>query len=134
MRAMDVMTRDVRVCRADEPLSAVALEMWHYEIHSMPVVDEKSRPVAVVTDRSVCMAALRTGRPLEVLRAERAMMAVVTVAVDTPVERLRRQLRDLDLRWAPVVGLGGVLAGVVTIGDIERSLRARPVLKRRLVA
>ncbi len=128
------MTRDVRVCRQGESLSAVALEMWHYEIPAVPVVDDLGRPIAVVTDRSVCMTALRTGRPLEALRVERAMMAVVTVAVDTPIERLRRELRDLDLRWAPVVDARGALVGVVTLGDIERSLRARPVLKRRLVA
>jgi|Deesub1362A_J573_1020465.scaffolds.fasta_scaffold00082_28 predicted transcriptional regulator len=45
----DIMTREVHVCRKDEPVSRVWDRLVEYDITGMPVVDESDRAVGIVT-------------------------------------------------------------------------------------
>ncbi len=119
------MTSPAQSCMRDDSLADVAREMWDYEICAMPVVDAERRPIGSVTDRSICMAALRTRKRLDLLRAGDALLTDVPVVhEDVPLEQAERLLRAADGRWLPVVGDDGTLIGVVTSGDVVRALRA----------
>jgi predicted transcriptional regulator len=125
MKTTDVMSTPVQCCRPDDTLAHAAEDMWDYEIQNMPVVDEAGRPIGLVTDRSICMTALRSRRRLDLLRVDQAMLSEVpTVHQDVPLEELERVLRGADVRWAAVVADGGAVVGVVTPGDVERALQA----------
>src|SRR5699024_6153701 len=62
--ARDLMTRDVATCHASDTLDHCARLMWDRGCGCVGVLEDGHRPVAVITDRDVCMAAYTQGRPL----------------------------------------------------------------------
>lgn len=73
MNVQDVMTRSVTTCLAQDCLYSVARLLWERDCGSLPIVDRDGRPIAMITDRDVCMAAYTTGKPLHELRVATAM-------------------------------------------------------------
>lgn len=57
-RAADLMTRSVRHCRPQQPLSEVLTIMHTHGLGHIPVLDEGSRPVGVVDARDALRALL----------------------------------------------------------------------------
>jgi predicted transcriptional regulator len=127
MKASDVMTAPAVCCSAHDTLEYVAELMWDYEIHTVAVVDGSGRPVGWVTDRAICMTALRARQSLGALRVEQAMLrAVPTVKSDLGLSLLKA--RKASAPWLLVLDDSGAAAGVVTDGDIERARRrAQPL-------
>ncbi len=118
------MTSPAQCCTVEGSLAQAAEEMWDYEIHTMPVVDEQGLPVGSLTDRCVCMAALRSNRPLSSLQVRAAMLVgVFCVHQELPVAQLEGLMRAREVRWLPVVGDDGRVVGVVTASDVDRALR-----------
>ncbi|MBL8743071.1 MAG: CBS domain-containing protein [Myxococcales bacterium] len=131
------MTSPALCCSIDDTVDRVAELMWDYEIHAVPVIDVAGRPVGWVTDRSICMAALRTGQPLGSLRVERALLSSVpTVRSETKLSLLERLASRGDASWLLVVDESGGMVGVITDGDVARArLQAPPARSvRRRVA
>lgn len=58
MVAASAMTRDVVSCRSDEPLSGVWSRMKQHGLRHIPVLDDQSRPVGVVSARDALQALL----------------------------------------------------------------------------
>ena len=126
------MTAPAQCCTIDGSLAQVAEEMWDYEIHAVPVVDDEGRPLGSVTDRCICMAALRSKRSIERLQVKTAMLVgVFCVHQDLPVDQLEKLMQSGEARWFPVLGEDGRVVGVVTAGDVDRALRK---LGRRTMA
>jgi predicted transcriptional regulator len=121
MKASDVMTAPALCCSAHDTLEYVAELMWDYEIHAVAVVDGSGRPVGWVTDRAICMTALRARQPLGSLRVEQAMLrSVPTVKKDLKLSLLERVM-GARTPWLLVLDESGGVAGVVTDGDVERA-------------
>src|SRR5690606_28351921 len=70
MQVRELMTRDVQVCGPRDDLNRAAQIMWDHDCGVVPVVDSERRPIGMVTDRDVCMAAYTQGKPLSAIRAE----------------------------------------------------------------
>lgn len=120
MKARDVMTAPVLCCSVHDTLEDVAELMWEYEIHAVPVVDSAGRPVGWVTDRAICMSALRARRALGSVRVAQAMLqSVPTVQASLKLSVLER--RVMGAGWLVVVDEAGVAEGVVTDGDLQRA-------------
>lgn len=68
MKVQDIMTADVETCRLDDTLDRPAAIMWERDCGVVPVVDDESRIVGMLTDRDICMAAYTQGRPLPEIR------------------------------------------------------------------
>ncbi len=121
MRVEELMTRSVRTCRVQDMLDAPARAMWDGDIGCVPVVDETSRVVGIVTDRDVCMAAYTQGRPLAAIAVSTAMAsAVLSVLPHEELAAAERMMQKNQLRRLPVVDEGGRLVGIVTLGDLAR--------------
>jgi len=73
MKVQDLMSMSVATCSMTESLESVARKMWDHDCGCLPVVDGGNRPVAMITDRDVCMAALTTGKRLGELRVAESM-------------------------------------------------------------
>ena len=56
MLVRDVMTSHVTACRVDCSLASVASKMWLADCGAVPVLDDRSRVVGIVTDRDICFA------------------------------------------------------------------------------
>ena len=108
MRVQDLMTKNVSCVRSSESLSAAARLMWDCDCGSLPVIDEASRVVGMITDRDICMAAYFQGVPLCSIRVADIMSRdPCTVAAETGLTDAERLMRERQVRRLPVVDLAG---------------------------
>jgi CBS domain-containing protein len=66
MKIRDIMSQDVATCREDDSLDRAAQLMWDRDVGSVPVVDGEGRPLGMITDRDICMAAYTQGEALSI--------------------------------------------------------------------
>lgn len=128
MKIQRVMTRNVRTCRADDTLETAARAMWDTDLGCLPVVDEASRPIGVITDRDVCMAAYTRGAALRDLRVSTAMSdRVITCSPRSSVAEVEALMRSAQVRRVPVVDFAGNLVGIVSLADVARYTQSSPL-------
>ncbi len=120
MNVEDIMTRQVKTCWSNESLNRAAQLMWENDCGCIPVVDE-GKPIAVVTDRDICMAAYTQGKPLaDICVSSAASRGVVTVRQTDGLDVVEAVMRAHRIRRVPVVDLDGNLTGIVSMNDIAR--------------
>jgi CBS domain-containing protein len=118
MQIREIMTEAVHFCGPDEPLDQVAQRCWDHDLGALPVV-EGLVPVAMVTDRDLCMASFTRGAPLHELRARDCMSKTVhTVRADQSAEEALEVMARERVRRLPVVDESGVLRGLVALDDL----------------
>lgn len=121
MLARELMVRPVATTTAQASLAHVAAMMRDHECGSVVVLREGNRPIAMITDRDVCMSALRSNRPLSDLRVEQAMSRKLhTCRPDDEVARVLEQMSLHQVRRMPVVDEVGRILGLVCLDDIAR--------------
>lgn len=117
-----LMHANVVTCRPDESLNRCAQIMWDEACGCVPVVDEEGRPISIITDRDVCMAAYIQGKPLSDIAVSSAMSKrLLLVGADDTVDAAERVMRRHGVRRLLVVARDGVLAGVLSFDDIVRN-------------
>lgn len=128
MLVNELMTKDVRTCRPDDMLTAVARDMWDGDCGCIPVVDDHNRPVAMVTDRDIAMASFLTGEPLHRLPVKSAASQTLhTVRDDEDVQAAMTLMQTHRVRRLPVVDGDGHLVGVLSAADLARAeMAAKP--------
>jgi CBS domain-containing protein len=118
-----IMKQQVKSCGADEPLSRAAQIMWDERCGVVPVLNEIGRPIAMVTDRDVAMAAYIQGKPLDTILVRSVMSkSVVTVRVGQSIGEAEEIMRRHAVRRLAVVDDYRGLAGVISIDDIARHI------------
>jgi len=122
MLVSELMTKVVRTCRPDDMLTAVARDMWDGDCGCVPVVDDRNKPVAVVTDRDIAMASFLTGEPLHRIPVKSAASQTVhTVRDDETIEAAMKLMTAHRVRRLPVVDGTGHLIGVLSSADLARA-------------
>lgn len=95
--------------------------MWERDCGSVPVVDQENRPIAMLTDRDVCIAAFTQGKTLLDLRVASAMSShIVTCGVYDDISTAESIMRARQIRRLPVVDGTGAMVGILSLGDIAR--------------
>jgi len=118
--ARSLMSTHVVTCQGDDSLSDAAHLMWNADCGMVPVLGEQ-RPIGVITDRDVCMAAYIQGKPLGEMRVDSAMSQQLhTCAADDSLTDVLEVMRDKQVRRLPVVSAEGKLLGVVSLADVLR--------------
>lgn len=131
MKVQDVMNAPVVTCTPQDSLADAAQKLWEHDCGCLPVVDRDDRPLAMITDRDVCMAAYTTGRPLETLRVASAMSKnVVTCRAPEDVAAAAQRMARHAVRRLPVVDANGKLAGLLSLNDL--AVRSAPDAPQRL--
>ncbi|WP_088336229.1 MULTISPECIES: CBS domain-containing protein [unclassified Methanopyrus] len=115
----DAMTEDVVVVRPDEPLERVLRTFASESIHGVPVVEEGSRLIGIVTSVDV-VRALASGEWRELTAGEVTRKAV-TVNPDEDLETALDLMAAVGEDRAVVVEDGEVV-GVLTVLDAIRVL------------
>lgn len=119
MKIERLMTTDVRVCFASGSLADAARVMWEGDCGCVPVLDEDTRVVGILTDRDICMAAWTQGRPLAEIPVPSAMSAkVVACKCGDLVEDVEELMRQHQVRRVPVLDADGRLEGLVSLADL----------------
>ncbi|MDF3071792.1 MAG: hypothetical protein K0R38_7393 [Polyangiaceae bacterium] len=130
-RVRDLMKRDPVTCGPSDDLSEAAKLMWEGDFGVVPVVDDQGRPIGMLTDRDVCMAAYKRGVSLRELTVESAMSRSVASCRPTDTMRLLMDaMATYQVRRLPVVDDAGKLVGIVSLADIARLAQAPTLLSQ----
>jgi CBS domain-containing protein len=126
MQVQELMTRDVATCRPTDTLDRAAQMMWEHDCGCVPVVDDGGVPIAMITDRDVCMAAYTQGRPLYGIQVSSAMShRILTCRETDPVGTAEAIMRREQVRRLPVVGPDGRMIGILSLNDVATSGQRR---------
>lgn len=125
MRVEEIMSRPARTCFATDSLNVPAQLMWDCDIGCIIVVDDEDRPVGLVTDRDLCMAAYTTGKPLQDIPAHVAMAQIVHSCPRRASLRAAMEImRTEKLHRLPVLDESGRAIGLVSMSDLVREAKA----------
>jgi CBS domain-containing protein len=142
MKVQDCMTSPARSCTASASLVTAAAIMWDYQIGALPVIDAEGRPIGIITDRDICMAAARKGRFAGDVSVRETMSPnPFTARADEDLAKTLDTMAARQVRRLPVVDHENRLIGIVSINDAaaaaesgERDFRGRPEVFAHIVA
>lgn len=121
MKVQDLMTRRVATVGAQDSLARAVKLMQERDCGCIVVIDEASKVAGILTDRGVCLAALRTDKPLSRLKARDCMRTeVFTCAPNDGVAEAEQRMGQHQVRRLPVVDAKGRLRGILSLDDLAR--------------
>lgn len=121
MQVRDIMTANPACCSPETPLQDVAKLMTDHDCGEIPVLDERGRPVGVVTDRDIACRAVAQGKDPSQTTAREVMSApVVTATPEEDVDDCCHRMEENQIRRVPVVDEAGACCGMVSQADIAR--------------
>lgn len=130
MKVQDVMTRTIGTCEPQETLHDAARRMWEQDLGCLVVVGTDARPMAMLTDRDVCMAAFTTGKPLHELRVAGAMSKqLVSCRSQEELPAAAARMGKHAVRRLPVLDATGGLVGVLGLHDLAEAETRTPSAK-----
>lgn len=127
MNINEIMSSSVKSCHPDTSLDDVARMMWDNDCGAVPVVNDKNKPVGIVTDRDITMAALLNHRPLWELTAAQTIQGQHPCCChqEDAVAGCLTKMEQNGVRRILVTNQDGTLAGIVSMGDIVAATAER---------
>lgn len=127
MKVRDFCSRTVAVIEPGASLREAALEMRNAHVGALVVVDKrdgKPRPVGVLTDRDIVVAAVAVpgARPEGIRVGDVMSKRLVLAHEEDGVAETVRAMSEAGVRRLPVAAADGSLAGIVTVDDVLRVL------------
>lgn len=121
----------------DKPLTEAVASMMECRVGSLLVFDEQDQLAGIVTERDVLRAVHRFGADLSGVKVKDVMAQnLVTCApgdsVDDIMERMLNNPTEKRIRHLPVMD-GGVLKGIISIGDVVDALLTETRFENRLL-
>lgn len=128
MKADQLMTRTVGTCSSDDSLERAANLMWEHDLGCLVVIDAEERPVGMITDRDVAMAAYTQGvRLCDTSVATAMAREVISCGAEASAADVESLMQSAQIRRVPVVGSDGKLVGIVALGDLARAAHSSPL-------
>jgi CBS domain-containing protein len=113
------MTGGVQSCQPSASLAEAVGIMWKADCGIVPVVNERSEVIGVVTDRDIAIALGTRGARASELQVGKVMSTtLVTCAPEDPLTEALGLMQRHQVRRLPVVGIGGVLLGMLSVNDV----------------
>jgi len=133
LTAREVMTRNVRTARPENPLRDVAQIMKDESCGAVPIVDGQGRLAGIVTDRDLVVRAFTGSRAPEQLRVSDVMTDdVEAVTPDDSLLDVIALMGRRQLRRVPVVERDDHIVGIISLGDIALRADQDDALQRAL--
>jgi CBS domain-containing protein len=121
MRIEELMTHAVHGCDAEDDLATAVALMAEHDLGFLPILGRGGRVVGVLTDRDVCLGALRLGKAYpEIPVMEVATREVISCSPDDALGFAERLMQENRVRRLPVVDRNGALVGVIAQTDLAR--------------
>jgi CBS domain-containing protein len=115
MKVEELMNSAPRTCGPYDSLNRVAQIMWDDARGCVPIVDGARRPIGVLTERDIAMAAYTRGKRLtEISVLETMARRVICCESGGSVAEAEALMRERGLACLPVVDSSGVLMGLLT--------------------
>jgi CBS-domain-containing membrane protein len=122
MQVKQIMTRDVKGVRSGDNLDGAARILWENDCGCVPVLDDASRVLGMLTDRDICMAAYFQGRPLREIEVASAMSkSIFSARPEDTLVAAEKVMQTQKVRRLPVVDAAGKLAGLLSLNDLARA-------------
>jgi CBS domain-containing protein len=122
MKVQQLMSWPVRTCGPHDSLEQAAQLLWEQDCGVLPVVDEKNRVHALITDRDICMGAYTRGKRLSDLTVADSMSrTVATCGPDDDIAIAAQRMTEHAVRRLPVVDDEGQIRGIVSLSDLARA-------------
>ena len=119
----EIMTREVVCARHDLRIDALVPVMVRNHIGCLPVVDERGRPVGMITKLDLVEQLDRAGdRLIPETAADVMMPLAMTLDERATVAHAAAMMALEDVHHIPVVAGGGAVCGIVSTLDIVRWL------------
>ncbi len=120
MNINEIMSLNVKTCEAQSSLDDVARLMWEHDCGAIPVVDDENKPIGIVTDRDIAMAAMLKHKPLWSMTPEEFIYGqkLSCCQQNDSLQDCLNKMKSNGVRRIMVTNADGTLAGIVSIGDI----------------
>jgi len=119
MFVKELMSKAVASCAPSDTLNRAAQLMWNCDCGCIPVVDEGGKPISMITDRDICMAAYTRDLPLSMMKVDSAMsQRIITAKEMDTISDAEAMMREQQIRRLPVVDDAGKVTGVLSLNDI----------------
>jgi CBS domain-containing protein len=123
-----VMSTTVETVPSDTGLVEATQRMSRADIGDVLVVDAGGALLGIVTDRDIAIRVVAEGQDPRNIRVGDVMSPTVSVGSNATVEEAMEVMRRHDIRRIPVVDTTGRPIGVISLGDLSTSRKARGVL------
>jgi CBS domain-containing protein len=128
MKVETIMSRPARTCGPDTNLASVVETMWTHECGIVPVVNERGQAVGIVTDRDICIALGTRHATAAMLTAHDVMTpSVAGCAPEDDCFIALLTMQERGVHRLPVLGIGDVVLGIVSLDDIVKHAARAPV-------
>lgn len=122
MKVGDVMTRDFGTVRPDETLQMAAQLMADLDSDALPVAGDGPAggpPEGILTGRDIVLRAVAHGLDPTSTTVRQVMSSqVVSCRPDDPVEEVRDEMEQRQIRRMPVLDDDGNVIGMVRLRDL----------------
>lgn len=116
MKLNELMTKNVRCCSPQDPVSKAAQIMAEVNCGAVPVV-EGDKVVGIVTDRDIVLRGVARGRDGNTTCSDCMTPEVTHCTSDTDAHEAADLMARKQIRRLPVVD-NGKLVGIVALGDL----------------
>ena len=120
MRVSEAMTREVRIASPGQSIRDVAKMMADIDAGAVPV-GENDRLVGMITDRDIAIRAVAEGKGPDTPVREVMSTEVKYVFDDDDLEKVAKNMGDIQVRRLPVVNRDKRLVGIVSLGDVAQN-------------
>lgn len=122
MKVHEIMTRGAEFITADQTIEQAAVKMKESGIGDMPVV-VGGEAVGMLTDRDIALRIVAEGLDPQTTYVTDAMTDQVFACLENDdIETAARLMGDRRVRRLLVMTDGGKLSGIVSLGDLAKSV------------
>ena len=126
MKVRDLLTSDVKSCRADTDLATAATTMWDYDCGVVPIVNDECKVIGMLTDRDICIAAATRSTSPSNIRARDAMSGEVNACrPEDDVRSVLKTMREQRVHRLPVIDQDERLVGIISMNDLVARAECR---------
>jgi CBS domain-containing protein len=131
VKVSSIMMRTPAACSAKTNLGAAVEVLWQRNCGMLPVTDDESKVVGVVTDRDLCIAlGTRNRLPGEVTLKEVITGKMFWCKPDDDVHVALNTMAREKVRRLPVINSEGKLEGILSMDDVVVHSEARSLTKK----
>ena len=121
MKLEQIMTRDVEIVKADDPLEIAAQKMRDRDVGSLPVLDD-GRLIGVITDRDITVRASAAGLDPHRTRVRNLITTdLIWCYQDQDVDKAAKLMEDYQIRRMIILDPATQkVVGIISLGDLAK--------------
>lgn len=118
MEVKQFMTDHIEALTINETVLTASRLMKKYNIGSIPVIDETSQIIGIITDRDIVIRVFADILPMNTKVNEAMTQPVYTIVETAEVGEAISLMADKQVRRLPVVDANNKLVGMISLGDL----------------